>query len=121
MFDGENFKAIIDFEESCQYFKVFDLGMAIVGLCTQEAELRFDKVRALVSGYQRVRALEEREKAVLQLFIEYAAVATSSWRFWKNHIDSPNSENADLHWQMVGLADKVSAILKEKFLEYVFT
>jgi len=120
LFEGEKFKAIIDFEESCRYFKVFDLGMAIAGMCTDETKIRFDKVQALVFGYQQVRLLEEREKDTLQLFIEYAAVATSSWRFWKYQIDTPSTENADLHRQMARLADEVQAIPKAKFIESVF-
>ena len=35
LFDGKKFKALIDFEEACQYYKVFDLGMAVVVLFTE--------------------------------------------------------------------------------------
>ena len=121
LFDGKKFKAIIDFEEACQYYKVFDLGMAVVGLCTEESKVRLPKVRSLVNGYQKIRVLERAEKEILQLFVEYAAIATSSWRFWKYNIDTPIAELSDKHWEMVNIAKDASAIPNEKFMNAVFS
>lgn len=120
LFEGQRLSAIIDFEAACFYYKVFDLGMGIVGLCTKETAVALDKARALVTGYQQARMLEEREKKTLQLFVEYAAVTTSSWRFWKYHIDTPIAAKADKHWQMVHLAKEVNAIPEARFLVLVF-
>ena len=64
--------------------------------------------------------LEESEKETLQLFVEYAAIATSYWRFWKYHFHSPIPEKADKHWQMVRLAEGVNAIPETSFLATVF-
>ena len=118
LFEKERFKAIIDFEEACLYYKGFDLGMGILGLCVEGATVSLDKARALVTGYQQVRMLKESEKETLQLFVEYAAIATSYWRFWKYHIHTP-MEKADKHWQMVHLAEGVNAIPKTRFLAIV--
>jgi homoserine kinase type II len=120
LFEKERFKAIIDFEEACRYYMGFDLGMGILGLCAEGLTVSLDRARALVTGYQQVRMLEEREKETLQLFVEYAAIATSYWRFWKYHIHSPIPEKADKHWQMVRLAEGVSAIPEASFLAAVF-
>jgi len=120
LFNGKEFKAIIDFEEACQYYKIFDLGMAIVGLCTKESKLKLNKVRSLVKGYQRIRVLEEQEKESLQLFVEYAAIATSSWRFWKYNIDTPIAENSDKHMQMVNIANNAGAIPNAIFMNTIF-
>ncbi|MFQ5631639.1 MAG: homoserine kinase [bacterium] len=120
LFEGTKLQAIIDFEETCRDDKVFDLGMGIVGLCAEGETLALEKARALVAGYQKVRALDALEKQTLQLVVEYAATATSGWRFWKYHIDSPTAEKADRHWQMVRLANGVAAIPKARFLEGVF-
>jgi len=38
-------------EEACQYYKAFDLGMAVVGLCTERSKTILPKVRSLVRGY----------------------------------------------------------------------
>lgn len=120
IFEGKECKAIIDFEEACCYYKIFDLGMAGIGLCVDDSSLALDKTRALIEGYQKRRVLEDQEKVVLQLFVEYAAIATSSWRFWKFNIDTPILEKSDKHEQMVLLANSVSDIPKEKFGKVVF-
>jgi len=117
LFEGKVLKAILDFEEVCQYYKVFDLGMGVVGLCSEETRINLDKVRSLVMGYQQVRVLEKQEKENLQLFVEYAAIATSKYRFWKYNIDTPIAEKADYHWQMVKVAKDVTRNSKARFLE----
>lgn len=121
LFEDKRFKALIDFEEACLYYKVFDLGMAVVGLCTEGLKVKLPKVRSLVNGYQKIRVLEEAEKKYLQLFIEYAALATSSWRFWKHNIDTPLAELSGIHWEMANLAIDTSSILKEHFMNEVFS
>ncbi|NOX92076.1 MAG: phosphotransferase [Gammaproteobacteria bacterium] len=35
IFEEKKFRAIIDFEEACHYYKGFDLGMGILGLCVE--------------------------------------------------------------------------------------
>jgi len=120
LFEGKTFKALIDFEDACHYYKVFDLGMAVVGLCTEDFKVGLTKVHSLVGGYQNIRVLEEKEKEALQLFIEYAAIAMSSWRFWKYNIDAPTAEKSDKHWEMVKIAKAARAIPKAKFMNKVF-
>ena len=122
LFDEKRcFKAIIDFEEACNYYTVFDLGMAIVGLCIEESQINLPKAGALIDGYQKIRILEESEKENLQLFVEYAAIATSSWRFWKYNIDTPIADKSDKYQEMVHLAKNVSALPGEKFIKTVFS
>ena len=121
LFQGRNLTALIDFEEACHYYRVFDVGMAILGLCTGGTTVALHKAQALVAGYQQVRLLEDIEKVTLQLFVEYAAIATSYWRFWKYHIHTPMQEHANRHWQMVRLAQGISVIPGTAFLEAVFS
>ncbi len=120
LFQGDKFKAIIDFEESCVYYKVFDLGMAVVGMCLKGTEMELPKVRALVKGYQTIRALEEVEKENLKLFVEYAALATSSWRFWKYNIDTPITELSQRYIEMANISKAANAISNKKFMMEVF-
>lgn len=120
LFEGEKFKAFLDFEDICQTYKVFDLGMAVVGLCTEDTKIVLTKVRAIVNGYQEVRLLEEVEKESLQIFIEYAALLTSAWRFWKYNMDAPNAEKSNNHMQMVNIANAVRSIPKTFFMNTVF-
>ena len=115
------FKAIIDFEEACHYYSVFELGMAVVGTCIDDdIKVNLDKVRALVAGYQQIRSLQSIEKQSLQLFIQYAAVATSYWRFNHYNVEEPDINQANHHWQMVQLANAVSDISAKRFFAAVF-
>jgi len=120
LFEDEKFKALIDFEDASRIYKVFDLGMAIVGLCTEETEIVIEKAKALVKGYQEIRLLEELEIDCLQIFIEWAAVLTSTWRFWKYNINMPDIENASKHLQMVNIAENANAIPREEFINALF-
>ncbi len=120
LFENGEFKAIIDFEEACRYYNCFDLGMGVVGLCKEGDTLSLDKAGALVAGYQRARKLERREKRALQLFVEYAATATSYWRFWKYHLQTPLPKKAGKHWQMVRRAERIRSIPSTKFMAAVF-
>lgn len=121
LFEGTRLKAIIDFEDASCDDKVFDLGMGIVGLCRKGQAVVLERARALVKGYEQIRELEEGEKRALQLYVEYAAVTVSCWRYWKYHIDAPSAENADKHSQMVRVAEGVQHIPKARFLEMVFS
>lgn len=120
LFEGTRLMAIIDFEDAACEDKVFDLGMGIVGLCRKGQEVVPEKARALVKGYEQIRQLEEGEKRLLQLYVEYAAATVSCWRYWKYHVDAPSVENADKHWQMVRVAEGVQDIPNARFLEMVF-
>lgn len=119
LFAEKKLRAIIDFEDAIHYYKGFDLAMGFVGLCRVGSKLVLDKARSLVSGYQQVRPLEEREKQILQQFAEYAATAISCWRFWKYHIHTPIAAKADKHRQMVRLAEEIGNIPKARFLDAV--
>ena len=121
LFEDGNFKAILDFEDARRIFKIYDLGMAVVGICTEETNIVINKVRALVEGYQEIRLLEEKEKDNLQLCIEWAAILTSVWRFWKYSIDSPDADKSEKYLQMVNIAKRASEISKEEFKMAVFS
>jgi len=120
LFEDEDFKAILDFEDVSRIYKIYDLGMAVVGICTEGNNIVIKKVRALVEGYQEVRLLEEIEKDSLQLCIEWAAILTSTWRFWKYNIDMPDANKSENYMQMVYIAKNASAIPKEEFKMAVF-
>ena len=120
LFENNKIKAIIDFEEACNYYLIFDLGMGVLGLCRTDGTIDLNKARALIKGYEQIRSLVFLERDSLQLFIEYAAIATSWWRFWKYNIHSPNADLRNKHWKMVQLAKEVEILDKEHFLKIVF-
>ncbi len=120
LFEKKNLKAIIDFEEACNCFLIFDIGMTIIGLCMYGSKIIAEKARALLKGYQEIRYLEKEEMLNLQMFMEYAAVRTSSWRLWKYHIDAPNPERENKHREMMAMAEAVRDMPKEELLKIVF-
>jgi len=121
LFEDGNFKAILDFEDARRIYKIYDLGMAVVGICTEDTNIVIEKVRAFVEGYQEIRLLEEKEKDSLLLCVEWAAILTSIWRFWKYNIDVPDADKSEKYLQMVNIAKKASIIPKEEFNMAVFS
>jgi homoserine kinase type II len=120
LFEGGSLTALIDFEEACHNFLGFDLGMAVLGLCRSENRILLGKARQLVSGYEEIYPLPEVEKINLQNFIDYAASATSFWRFWKFNIDTPSPSQTAHFLEMVAIADQISSIPPDKFYRAVF-
>jgi len=114
------FKAIIDFEDACHYHLIFELGMGILGTCINDITINLDKARSLVNGYQQIRPLEQIEKESLQLFVRYAAAATSYWRFNKYNIEEPSEYRASHHLQMMNIAKAVGEISKPHFFRTIF-
>ncbi len=114
---GDRLMAIIDFEEACHYYRSFDLGMAIVGTCRDRHGLCFEKVSAFLRGYQDNASLKPVERAALQVFSVYAAVATSFWRFRQYHVLRPEPELYDKHIEMQTLADTISEYPGSSFVE----
>ena len=121
LFEDGNLKAILDFEDVSRIYKICDLGMAVVGICTEETNIISKEVRALVEGYQEIRLLEEIEKGSLQLCVEWAAILTSTWRFWKYNIDMPEKDKSKKYKQMVSIAKNTRAIPNEEFMLAVFS
>lgn len=120
LFEKGKLKAIIDFELACNYYKVFDIGMAIIGLCTEKNNIVSKKVSALVRGYQQVRQLDDKEKQSLQGYAEMAAVKTANWRFWRYRYYQPNPELRYKCTEMRQLAKSIEAISKNTFISTIF-
>lgn len=76
----EDSVVIMDFEEAAHYYRVFELGMAMVGVCRDGFNINTTKARHLLRGYQSIITLEAEERQALQPFLVYAAAAMSFWR-----------------------------------------
>lgn len=110
LFDGTSLQAIIDFEAACHHYRLLDIGMAIVGTCTVGTNVMREKASALLGGYQTVSELKSNETILLASFIEYAAVITSCWRFWKYNIIAETAQNAHKYRQMMAIAESVRVL-----------
>ena len=109
--------AIMDFEEACHYYRVFDLGMALIGSCTTKGKLDFSKARFLLKGYLETSTLQEKEKEKLPIYTAYAAGATAFWRYRQYRIRKPEKTAWDRHLAMKALADQALASPAEAFME----
>ena len=76
----EKSATIMDFEEAVYYYRVFDIGMAIIGACRNENNIDFNKVENLLKGYIKEISLTELEISSLQIFTIYAGTAMTFWR-----------------------------------------
>ncbi len=108
---------IMDFEEAAQYYRIFDLGMAIVGLCENEKEIDLQKANLLVRGYQKSTTLSDIEKGALQAFTVYAAAAMAFWRHRNFNYVNPDASMYDHYVHLQVLADYVYSVPKETFLK----
>ncbi len=114
---GDQLKAIIDFEEACHYYRNFDLGMVIVGACRDRQGISFEKARRFIRAYQKETTLQSTEQESLKAFAVYAATATSFWRFRQYHLRRPEPRLHDRHVEMQKLADTISGYPDSRFTE----
>ncbi|CAN0551143.1 unnamed protein product [Ectocarpus sp. 12 AP-2014] len=107
---------IMDFEEAAYYYRIFDLGMAIIGLCEHGKEIDLRKAGLLLQGYQKNTQLSEAEKGALQAFTVYAAAAMAFWRHKNFNYINPDAKMYDHYVQLQVLADYIQRVPKETFL-----
>ncbi len=108
--DGDTLVAILDFEEACHYYTLFDLGMCAVGCCSQDGHFNESGVAALLEGYSTSHPFTRNEVSQLPVFIEYAAVAASFWRFRQYNIIHPRVGKEDTYIDLALLADNLPTI-----------
>lgn len=106
VFEEDRLAAVIDFEEACRYFLLFDLAMCIIGSCVEGGRFRQHLVAALLEGYQRGRPLTPAEREQLPLHVEYAAATSAFWRFRQFHVRVPDPARGDLYREMAALAEE---------------
>lgn len=111
----ESGPVIMDFEEAGHYYLVFDLGMAIVGLCCGAGSIDQSQVGPLVQGYQSINPLNRAEIAKLKYFVAYAAAVTACWRFGQFRLIQPDATKRDRYLEMKRIADEALAIDDSEF------
>ncbi|NRA14885.1 MAG: phosphotransferase [Oceanospirillaceae bacterium] len=108
---------IMDFEEASYYYRVFDIGMMMVGCCCSAESFSLSKATSLLKGYRATIELKSSEVKALQAFTAYGAAATAFWRHQNfNHLN-PDPRMKDHYLAMQQLADQVMAIPAANFIE----
>lgn len=116
--DGKT-ATIMDFEEASYYYRIFDIGMMIVGTCCIGSVVSFEKISWLLKSYQQHNTLTEQELRSLQAFIVYGATATAFWRHQNYHYVNYNSEMTEHYLEMKNLADYFMDIPERKFQQLI--
>ena len=94
---------IMDFEEATVYYRLFDVGMTIVGTCRAGARIDPAAREALVRGYREVISLSPAEVRALPAFVNYAAAAMASWRFWQFNVVQPEAGKREHYRELQAL------------------
>lgn len=113
-FNGE-LKALIDFEDACNYYKVYDLASALFGTCVEEGKLNLNRASYIINGYEQIRVLEVKERKALKLSTVYAGVAISFWRYMKYNLYNPVENKRGSHRKSAEIAKRIDAIPASKF------
>jgi homoserine kinase type II len=100
---------IMDFEEAATYYRVFDLGMAIVGTCYPKGVLNSASREELLCGYKSVTPLTKAEERALNAATIYAAAAMASWRFWQFNVVQPGAGKQEHYRALQKIADDLLA------------
>lgn len=110
---------IIDFEAVSHSPFIFDIGMALTGVCSEKNTISLRKAKALIKGYQQEREFNQMEKNGIKLFTIYASTVTSVWRFQQFHLKFPIPKKFSRYQQMVEIADSLLQIKNSVFMKQV--
>jgi homoserine kinase type II len=112
--DGKH-ATIMDFEDACHYYRVFDIGMILIGTCSEGESLSLYKAGHILKGYQRKIRLLDIEKNALQAFTAYGAAATAFWRHQNFNYVHVDPSMKDHYLALKNLADNVLNIHSDQF------
>ncbi len=110
---------IIDFETVSHSPFIFDIGMALIGVCSEKSTISLRKAKAFIKGYQQERKFNQMEKNNIKLFAIYAATVTSVWRFRLFHLKIPTFKRFHGYQQMVDIEDSLVQIKNSIFMKQV--
>ena len=102
-----NTVTIIDFEESVNYYRLFDIGMTIIGICGEEKVINMEKTKHLLDGYQSEVQLLDVEINSLKAFTIYAGASMTFWRYHNFNYVKPNTKMSNHYMKLKILVDDI--------------
>ena len=105
--EDDNTATIIDFEESVNYYRLFDIGMTIIGICGEEKVINMEKTKHLLDGYQSEVQLLEEEINSLKAFTIYAGASMTFWRHQNFNYVKPNTKMSNHYMKLKVLVDDI--------------
>ena len=103
----DNTATIIDFEEATNYYRLFDIGMTIIGICGEGKIINMQKTKCLLDGYQSEVQLLEDEINSLKAFTIYAGASMAFWRHQNFNYVKPNIKMANHYMGLKVLVDDI--------------
>ena len=103
----DNTATIIDFEEAVNYYRLFDIGMTIIGTCGEEKIINMEKIKHLLDGYQSEVQLLEDEINSLKAFTIYAGASMAFWRHQNFNYVKPNTKMSNHYMGLKVLVDDI--------------
>jgi len=111
----EEFATIMDFEEAVYYYRIFDIGMTIIGACRDKEIIDIEKIKALLKGYTKEIYLSDLEIDALKSFTLYAGTAMTFWRHLNFNYTEPTSNLVDHYLELQIITDYVEALPSDYF------
>lgn len=106
---------IMDFEEAAHYYRMFDVGMTIIGSCRKHHEINLNKMSALLKGYKTEIELTDNERETLQAFTVYAGASMTFWRHKNFHYTNPDPEYYNHYKELLNVTDFVKELHQNAF------
>ena len=104
--------ALLDLEEFAVDTLLFDIGMTINGFCTSGNHPDREAVRLFLSAYEEIRALTEEEKACLDAWIIWTALAMACWHIRDCTLHGARPGQKERIRELILLADQWTNISK---------
>ena len=117
--EDDNSATIIDFEESVNYYRLFDIGMTIIGICGEEKIINLEKTKHLLDGYQSEVQLLEVEINSLKAFTIYAGASMTFWRHQNFNYVKPNTKMSNHYMELKILVDDIVKQTDDCFVELI--
>lgn len=117
--ENESSVVIMDFEDAVYYYRIFDIGMMIIGICGEGKTVNLEKVRYILKGYIQEIQLLEIELNALQAFTVYAGAAMTFWRHMNFNYTKPDSKLSNHYLALKVLTDSVEKQPTDCFIKLV--
>jgi len=117
--NSEEIVTIMDFEEATYYYRIFDIGMTIVGICREGTGIDFSKAKLLIKGYTQEIQLTDEELTCLQAFAVYAATAMSFWRHRNFNYTIPTPSLFNHYEELKQISDSIYQLDPQEFLDNI--
>jgi len=107
--EDERTATIMDFEEATYYYRIFDIGMTIIGSCSDKKSIQKEKVKHLLIGYLKEIQLLEIEIHALHAFTVYAGTTMTLWRHLNFNYTVPTPKMSEHYLGLKVLTDYMKA------------